>query len=184
MAHPLQTPWAFYYYNSGGGGRHDYASCIKKISKVFTAEEFWAVYAHLLRPERLRPTESIHFFRGDSRAMWEDPENVNGGMFHVQFQPGHVDGAWEKLLLDFVGEALDPDLFGATVVHRKELDRMQIWNRAGDDPAQLLLQAGQLFTSLELPFKTQIEFKAHQGGKGPIKAYKIVYEADGAMLVP
>jgi translation initiation factor 4E len=116
--------------------------------------------------------------------MWEDPENVKGGIFEVKFQPGHVGGAWEKLLLDFIGEALHPDLFGATVAIRKDADRVQIWNRTADSPDLVLLLAGQLFKSLELPFKTKIEFKAHQGGKAPVKEMRIIYEAEGPTIIP
>jgi translation initiation factor 4E len=128
--------------------------------------------------------EQIHFFRGDSRAMWEDPENVNGGLFQIVFQSGHAGAPWERLLLDFIGETLHPDLFGATITHRKDGERLQIWNRTADDRDLLLVHAGQLIKTLDLPFKTRIEFKAHMGGKAPVKEMKFIYEANGPVIIP
>jgi hypothetical protein len=113
--------------------------------------------------------------------MWEDPENATGGTFRCEFQPGHCSLYWERLLLDFIGEQLHPDLIGAVVQRKRDSELIVVWNRTSDIPELKIQLATMLFKSLGLPFKTKIVWRKHQADRRqPISTY--VYEADGAVL--
>jgi translation initiation factor 4E len=179
--HVLQTPWTFYYHNRKT--TKDWGTAIQKISKVSTVEEFWSVYSRIKRPAALKPQalESLHFFRGDSRAMWESPENANGGTFRYDFDVGHSSLAWERLLLGFIGEQLDADLIGAVVHRKRDIESIAVWNRTSDNPQLKIKLAEQLFKMFGVPFKKQIVWRKHQSdGKQPTSTY--TFEGDGVIL--
>lgn len=182
MTHPLESPWTFYSYTSQKGQKseQDYLKCIEKISKVKTVEEFWAVYSHTIPPSKLKPNQALHFFRGDSRAMREDEENQNGGTFFIKLLRNHASQEWEKLLLDFISENINKDVIGAVVSVRSDSERILVWNRTSNDQSLRLNIANQLAKCLNLPFKSKIEYLAHQrvGNSKPIM-YTI--EAEGAV---
>ncbi|EAY12693.1 Eukaryotic initiation factor 4E family protein [Trichomonas vaginalis G3] len=182
MSHPLESPWTFYIYSSNKGQRaeQDYLKCITKIAKVNTVEEFWAVYSHTIPPSKLKQNFALHFFRGDSRAVREDEENQNGGTFFVKLLKNHASQEWEKLLLDFISENIHKDVIGAVVSVRIDSERLLIWNKTSSDPSLRLEIANQLAKCLNLPFKSKIEYLAHQriGNSKPI-IYTI--EAEGAV---
>lgn len=189
MAHLLANPWTFYYYLKPRGNPHnrnvDYGKCIQRVAKVSSVEEFWAVYSRLIRPETLKIGAALHFFRDDSRAMWEDEENEQGGTFMIQLPKGHASPAWEKLLLDFIGGQIHSDIIGAVISLRQENDRLIIWNRTSNNQELLFHQCAQIFKSLELPLKSKVEYMAHPSPKnGRSKATTYVYEVDGPVIVP
>ena len=162
-SHPLEEPWTFYYYSTSHAKKNDvdYSKCIQKIAKVSTVEEFWAVYSHTLIPSKLKPNCALHFFRGDSRAMREDEENKNGGTFFIKLIRGHASQQWEKLLLDFIGGNINKDVIGAVVSVRQDNERILVWNRTSNNSELRLEIVNQLYSCLNLPFKTKIEYLAH-----------------------
>ncbi|OHT12058.1 Eukaryotic translation initiation factor 4E type 2 [Tritrichomonas foetus] len=187
MAHLLQTPWTFYFFQKGKNNT-DYSKCIQKVAKVTSVEEFWGAYSHFLRPDKLRPSFQLHFFRNDSRAMWEDEENKSGGAFLIMLQPSHASEAWEKLLLSMIGEQIDSDIIGAVIALRPDCHRLFVWNQTADlNFCQKL--AGELFKILELPYKTKICYNPHSrflstDGSGQlITSTTYQYEADGPVMV-
>ena len=162
-SHPLEEPWTFYYYSTSQARKNDvdYSKCIQKIAKVSTVEEFWAVYSHTLIPSSLRPNCALHFFRGDSRAMREDEGNQNGGTFFIKLLRGHASQQWEKLLLEFIGGNMNPDVIGAVVSVKQDNERIMVWNRTSNDHQLRLDIVNQLYKCLNLPFKSKIEYLPH-----------------------
>jgi translation initiation factor 4E len=139
---------------------HDetYEELIHKIGKFQTCEEFWAIYSHLVRPDKLQHTVSLHMFRGDSRAMWEDAENRDGGSFLMRFQKGQIKYVWEKLLLHLIGEQFPTDVFGAVVSPRPKFDLIYLWHRKASNEQLRLDICSCLMDFLDLPVKTRIDY--------------------------
>lgn len=191
MSHPLASPWTFYYYfqtkdakDSKDSKEDPYIKSIKKIAKVETVEDFWAVYSHTIQPSNLKKNAALHFFRGDSRAVWEDPENSNGGTFFVKLIRGHSSQAWEKILLDFIRGYFNDDLIGAVVSVRIDNERLLLWNRTSESKELRLELVGQIFRSLGLPFKSKIEYLPHNSRATHTKPIAYILEADGPVEQP
>ena len=157
--HPLETPWTFYYFQRPPPGSPDmnYEESIHKIGKINTCEEFWAIYSHLIRPDKLPATIALHLFRNDSRAMWEDPENINGGSFLLRLPKGQVKYLWEKLLLTMIGEQFPSDVNGAAVSTRPKADLLYVWHRTASNEDDRLEICRVLWKELNLPIKTKID---------------------------
>jgi hypothetical protein len=179
LAHLLQTPWTFYYHCHDSRGRErNYEAAIQKIAKVVSVEEFWGVYSRVSRAHQLKSNQAVHFFRCDSRAMWEDDENREGGCFRLEVQPNHAAVLFEKLLLDLIGEQLHPDFIGVVVSKRRDTERIDIWHRTWSDPELRLALVRQILGSLEMPLKSKVESKKHNDRHALVYAL----EADGPVL--
>lgn len=187
MSHNLQTPWTFYVYQKKTRGHNnaDYEKCIHKIAKVSTVEEFWGVYSRLLPLSNLG-TKTYQFFRGDSRAMWENEENINGGAFRIVLPLGYGPSKWENLLLDLIGERLSYEFIGVTITTKAEGFNLYIWNRtAAMDLTREL--SGEIFRCLELPYKSKITYTPHSrfvSAPGQdVKTTTYLYDADGPITI-
>ena len=162
MSHLLQSPWTFYIYQKktrGHNNTNDYESCIHKIAKVTTVEEFWGVYSRIIPLNKLG-SNAIHFFRGDSRAMWEDDDNINGGAFRIVLNKYHAPLKWENLLLDLIVEKLNYEFIGATITSKGEGFNLFIWNRTAVLDLTRSL-SGEIFKSLDLAYKSTIKYTPH-----------------------
>ena len=183
MEHLLGSPWTFYYFQKKKAiTDQEWASCIQPIAYVETIENFWAVYSRLTRPSQLRHTQ-YHFFRNHCRAIWEDEENVNGGIFSLDLSSNQIkiDAAWETLLLGLIGERINPDVNGVVI---KGL-YLTVWTKTSQDLELRQKIAGQIFTILHLPYKTKICFLPNEKAKERhIFSTTYIYEAEGAKLVP
>ncbi|OHT17366.1 Eukaryotic translation initiation factor NCBP [Tritrichomonas foetus] len=159
IAHPLETPWTFYYFQRPPANSPDmnYEESIHKIGKVFTCEEFWSIYSHLIRPDKLPATIALHLFRGDSRAMWEDADNIKGGSFLLRLPKGQVKFLWEKLLLAMISEQFPGDVNGAAVSTRPKVD-LYIWHRTASNEVARMEICSTLWRELGLPHKTKIDY--------------------------
>ena len=182
MSHPLENSWTFYYYSTSKTQRRseDYLQCIQKISTVTTIEDFWAVYSHTIPPSKLKPNTALHFFRGNYRAVREDKENQNGGTFFIKLLKNHASQEWEKLLLDFISDNVSDDVTGAVVSVKLDAERILVWNKTSDDPNLRLTIANQLAKCLNLPFKSKIEYLAHER-IGNSKSIIYIIESEGAV---
>jgi translation initiation factor 4E len=131
--HQLETPWTFYYQRSVDG--EPWSESIHKIGTFSTCEDFWGFYSHLLRPDEIDPSVSFHLFRNESRAVWEDEENRDGGHFQIHADVADVKLFWEKILLHLIGEQFHPSVCGAVVSRRRGQFWLQLWHRAVRDEA-------------------------------------------------
>ncbi|KAK8854447.1 hypothetical protein M9Y10_017009 [Tritrichomonas musculus] len=158
--HLLETPWTFYYFQRPPPNSPDmnYEESIHKIGKVYSCEQFWSIYSHIIHPDKLPATIALHLFRGDSRAMWEDEENRNGGSFLIRLPKGQVNYFWEKLLLSLIGEQFPPDVNGSAVSVRPKGDLLYIWHRTASDEDVRLEICRVLWKELNLPIKTKIDY--------------------------
>ena len=175
-SHPMQTPWTFYAYKRDRNV--SYEDCIMKIAKVYTVEEFWAVFTRLARLDYLQTGRSVMFFRDDIRPMWEDEGNRDGGTFEFRFQSGNGPAGWEKLLLSLIGEQIDTDIIGVVGSHKLGEDWIVVWNRTSKDEQLKSKLAGQLFHAMDMPFKSECRYKEHEIEERKVSRTWIL-EADG-----
>jgi translation initiation factor 4E len=153
--HPLQTPWTFYYQEQNHAGL-SWADSIHKIGKFSTCEDFWSFYSHLQRPGELDRSISLHLFRHDFRAVWEDDANKGGGYF--QFRIDHLDQLkyhWEKLILSLIGEQFPSEVIGA-VVSIKRSGSIHLWVHNADDLNAMKETVGTFVRCLELPLNRKV----------------------------
>lgn len=68
----------------------NYEDSIKRIASFRTAEGFWRVYNHILRPHQLREGggEEYQLFVEGVKPTWEDPQNAKGGKLVIKCPPG------------------------------------------------------------------------------------------------
>lgn len=160
--HILENSWTFYYQDKELVAT-DYANSICKIAHVRTVEEFWRIYSHLVKPGAAPSVPPLHFFRGNGRAMWEDPENKNGGTFRLFFRGGMIKFYWEQLLIALIGERLHPDVLGivaSTSSKGRMADLLTIWHATSSSDEIRMTICKELQDILELPLKTSIEYRA------------------------
>ncbi|KAF5104016.1 hypothetical protein DV451_001123 [Geotrichum candidum] len=129
---PLHHNYTVWFMHRGPGIKmSNYFLATKQVSTFSTVEEFWLVYSHLKRVDRLPFTSEFQVFRRGVKPMWEDPVNLNGGKwvfrFKRPFKPQSVDAGsgddeaaaaaaaaavnprnqarlyWELLLLNLIG---------------------------------------------------------------------------------
>lgn len=73
--------------NRGPGVKiSNYLDATKELQSFCSVEEFWQIYAHLKRVDRLPFTSEYQIFRKGVKPMWEDPVNVNGGKWVFRFK--------------------------------------------------------------------------------------------------
>ena len=178
-SHPLHSAWTFYAFSEQFDSGKNYEKMIKPIARVETVEEFWAAYTRIQRP---RGNKAIHFFRDNTRAMWEDEGNRDGGTFQLTFEPQHGYVAWEKMLLGLIGERVNTDVIGAVLSLKREIVRIVVWNRTSADPVLKSEEARQLFEVAEMPFKSVVQYREHQtNGKKDPETW--IREASGAAVL-
>jgi len=157
--HPLANKWSLYFRankdkTASWEELHDKHS---RIATISTIESFWQVFNHLIVPSRMkkRISPNLIFFRDDIQPSWEDPENVDGGMWGLVLkeqkglQRGRLlDQIWFETLLACIGETLTNGelITGVIVQRRSKEDRIQLWTRAADDSQ--IAELGQHFKSL------------------------------------
>lgn len=154
----LRSAWTFYgFEQSQEEGDVDYASQIKRIVKVETAEEFWAVFSHLKKPTELPKQKNLHFFRGDARAMWEDEEHMNGGSFHIRVSAALTPFYWEAMLTNLICENFDADVSGVVFSAKAKYCGVNIWHRTATEELRSTI-CEQLCNLLKLPIGTRIDY--------------------------
>ena len=163
--HKLANSWTFYYFQRPPitAEENNYEESIHKIGKFSTCEEFWAIYSYLIRPKKLNPTLALHLFKNDSRAMWEDEENRNGGSFLLRFPKGQVINIiWEKLVLSLIGEQFPSDVNGVVVSTRSKYDIIHIWHKTTSDEAIKMEICRTIWRVLDLATNAQIDYSPFQ----------------------
>ncbi|CAN6629574.1 hypothetical protein TRVA0_012S01288 [Trichomonascus vanleenenianus] len=131
----LNASWTVWFLHRGPGLKiSNYLLATKQVGTFSTVEEFWDIYSHLRRIDRLPFTSEFQVFQKNVKPMWEDPINVNGGKWVVRLkrpmkdrkrddeeeEEGPASGMthaqcrhqavlhWENLLLAVLGGTLAP----------------------------------------------------------------------------
>ncbi len=165
----FHTPWQFSYMRRGPSMKAigaTYSSSIKNIAEVGTAEEFWGVYNHLVRPHKLAASTDYFLFRAGVKPMWEDEANKRGGRWTVRMHKSLTSKAYEDLALAVVGEQFDTDdVLGIACSVRFQDDVLAIWVKNASDKEALQQIVGTAKRILDLPnnrLAREWEFKPHR----------------------
>jgi len=137
--HRLDCTWTFYtdkkqFNNTTSEG--DYMSTLTNIGSFSSVEDFWGYYHKLQRPSRMQADTTYHLFKSGVNPIWEDPENINGGKWVINFSKQNrfifnIDLIWEDIVLGIVGETIDTDrdICGVVFSKREQIERIAIWNK-------------------------------------------------------
>lgn len=180
----LASPWTFYGFEPAPPESGEpYETQIKRIAKVTTGEEFWAVFSHMKRPSYLSNQRALHIFRGDSRAMREDPDQINGGSFLVRVSRVLADYYWESLCTNLVCGNMDPDVVGAIISAKQNYYNIYFWHQTAGDEELRMRICSQFCTLLHLPIGIRIDYTSHQNvlssGEGDKHTVHLIWEVSG-----
>lgn len=115
---PLTTSWCLWYTNATAKNAENFENCLIPVGIVSTAEAFWALYSHCIRPSALQKGTDYFLFREGVRPMWEDPANAQGGTLMVRLRKNTLDYLWENLILAMMADQLGPGIVGAVASKR------------------------------------------------------------------
>eukprot|EP00820_Chromera_velia_P008307 Cvel_20406.t1-p1 / transcript=Cvel_20406.t1 / gene=Cvel_20406 / organism=Chromera_velia_CCMP2878 / gene_product=Eukaryotic translation initiation factor 4E type 2, putative / transcript_product=Eukaryotic translation initiation factor 4E type 2, putative / location=Cvel_scaffold1828:129-1882(-) / protein_length=216 / sequence_SO=supercontig / SO=protein_coding / is_pseudo=false len=110
--HRLKHAWTLWYTKPSEGtlarDMRSYSEQVKPLMTFRTVEEFWALYSHVIRPNKMQPSTDYHLFRDGIRPLWEDRENKKGGKVFFRTPKIHTNRTWENLMVATIGEQLEP----------------------------------------------------------------------------
>jgi len=161
--HRLQSQYCLWYSRRGSAKTHNFHQNLKIIGRFGTVEQFWRLYAFLVRPGELSSHSDYHLFKSGIKPMWEDDANKCGGKWIVRLRKGLSSRCWENLILAMLGEQflVGEEICGAVVSVRFQEDIISIWNRTASDSAVTNRIRDTFRRVLALPAGTAIEYKAH-----------------------
>jgi translation initiation factor 4E len=162
---PLALPerWVLWYTEKQSGPKQldNYEARVKPLGSFGTAEEFWSLYCHLVRPSKLPVGTDFHLFREGIKPMWEDEKNRAGGKLMIRIKKTLTNRLWEELLVGVVAGIFASDhVNGCVVSSRGKEDILALWSQSAAEDTKEALKRG-LFRILHLPENTVIEYKDH-----------------------
>lgn len=170
-AHPLSTPYSFYFVRKQTGEKSadSYERSLKHVATFTTVEDFWNAYTHMVRPLELPNSCDYFCFKRGTKPMWEDDANRNGGKWIVRLKKGLASICWENLLLAFIGEqfGVEEEINGLAVSIRYHEDNVSVWNRDANNKEALVRTRDALQRVIDsLPNNAgasvpELEFKRH-----------------------
>jgi len=172
---PLATDWTFWLdvqnqQKTASGfvtKSEDYEEGLNVIYHVNTVQEFWSVFNNIPSPGKLAPRISYSLMRQSRKPLWEDEENINGGICTLKCPKPFTNDVWTELCLATIGEQFDienDDVVGITVQARDgPCDVIQIWNTNPGEQAQksIFEKVTQLFPGVNFPVKFYKANKSH-----------------------
>lgn len=165
---PLNTQWTLWLDRSiPRTTASEYEATLRKVYTCSTIESFWAVYNNIPEPCTLLVRYSYHLMRNQTRPMWEDPINKNGGVWKLKCHKWTTNKVWKTLLLAVIGEqfsdnvAEGDDIMGVSVSIRESEDLIQVWNYNSDQSksATVLEKINELLPDVTFP---TVFYKPHQ----------------------
>jgi len=166
--HRLQSTYCLWYSRKVTGKQasqqmSSFDQNLKLIATFASAEQFWKIYSHLVRPGDLSSHSDLHVFKEGIKPMWEDEANRYGGKWIVRLRKGLSPRCWENLLMAMLGEQfmVGEEICGVVVSVRFNEDILSIWNRTASDTAITNRIRDTFRRVLNLPQGTVIEYKAH-----------------------
>lgn len=86
-AHVLTNSWTIWFMNRSPGTKIvNYLDATKQLETFSTVEEFWHIYTHLKRVDRLPFISEFQVFRKGVKPMWEDPVNADCGKWTIRIK--------------------------------------------------------------------------------------------------
>jgi len=162
--HKLHDSWVLWYTNKSLK-TDNYEEKIMPLGEFCSGEEFWALYSHLLRPNRIPVATDYHLFKKGIKPMWEDINNRGGGKWMLRLKKEHTNRLWEGMLLAIIGEQLSADhpdeICGGVVSVRYQEDILALWNRTGHDEKIKTSLGERMKLVLGLPENVIMEYKEH-----------------------
>eukprot|EP00755_Sulcionema_specki_P028316 Sspe_Gene.89622::Locus_61354_Transcript_2_2_Confidence_0.667_Length_1503::g.89622::m.89622/K03259/EIF4E; translation initiation factor 4E len=141
-AHPLASDWTLWFRNDAKAFKDGTATLdsdnwnanLKLIYKMSDVETFWGVFNNVNAPTSLEKGSSYFLFRNDTKPVWEDPANKNGGEWKVWLSNTvrrDVDTLWIIMALQCIGEQFkySEEICGVAVETRQKNDRVSLWMR-------------------------------------------------------
>lgn len=154
--HPLQNTWSFWHDTNW--------SNLQKFANISNVEHFWCLFDTLPKLNDIKHKTNIRIFHDEIHPSREDPSNVAGGTWILQFyRNSEIDDVLLELLLIIIGNTLDEhfEIVGLELNIRDRGHRIQIWTKNCDISQQkifghiILKNAGISLVSLQ--FKSNIQ---------------------------
>lgn len=191
----LESSWTVWFLHRGPGVKiNNYLLATKQISTFSTVQEFWNVYSHLRRVDKLPFTSEYQIFRKGVLPMWEDPLNAQGGKWVVRFKRqkhNNINNSselnfdkitslkqiryqsalyWENLILALIGGSLQDNdqILGIVISVRRDEDILSIWTRQGEDEQtndKILGQIQQILGLQDCKFEYKIHAQSKEGAE-------------------
>jgi len=159
--HRLQSPYCLWYSKKTNAQSFDQK--LQLLGSFATCEQFWKIYALLIRPGELTSHSDFHLFKKGIKPLWEDEANKCGGKWIVRLRKGLASRCWENLIMAMLGEQfmVGEEICGSVISIRYQEDILSIWNRTANDLGVTNRIRETFKRVLNLPPDTQIEYRAH-----------------------
>lgn len=114
---------------------HNIRHVEEALADFDTAEDFWAIYQHLVKPDDINLKCCYHVFQKGIEPKWEDSSNKDGGRWHVWLPKGQTNKLWEDLMLFLIGNQSDysDQICGVEVRTKLRGDSLSIWHKNAED---------------------------------------------------
>ena len=168
--YPLKYRWQMWFWRANQGVKVVWTQALQKVCQPFdTIEGFWRLYHHILCVHQLVPPSDYYVFKEGMRPMWEDPHNINGGKWTLDFPKTanrmvnpHLDEIWLEVLLCLIGEGFNEfseDICGAVVNIRSKDDRISVWT-ANAHKSVANLKIGEIL-KIRSGYEGKMKYEAH-----------------------
>jgi len=108
-----------------------YENSIKKIAEFNNIEDFWKIFQHIKKPEKLNNGIEIQLFKNEIKPLWEDELNKKGGRFSIKLKKELSFFVWEEIILHFIGgninNKIKDEINGIIISIREDFCFLQIW---------------------------------------------------------
>eukprot|EP01121_Diplochlamys_sp_Union-15-3_P003599 TRINITY_DN1353_c0_g1_i2.p1 TRINITY_DN1353_c0_g1~~TRINITY_DN1353_c0_g1_i2.p1 ORF type:complete len:201 (+),score=31.48 TRINITY_DN1353_c0_g1_i2:96-698(+) len=165
--HPLKSKYSFWYVKRAQRGETlvSYEKNMKQIGHFDSAESYWALYNHIMRPNDLHQPCDYQLFKYGIKPLWEHEANKNGGKFVIRVTKKSrlTSKYWEDLILALIGEqfGVGDEICGVVVSVRYKEDLISVWNRNADNLEARTTIQETLKRVFNLPSATSLEYKPH-----------------------
>jgi translation initiation factor 4E len=159
----LRDSWVLWYTEKMQGPKQldNYEARVKPLGTISSAEQFWGLYTHLVRPSKLPVGTDYHLFREGIKPMWEDQKNRHGGKLMIRIKKTLTNRLWEELLVGVLADHFrSDDVNGCVVSSRGKEDVLALWTASAQEGTKEALKLS-LIRVLQLPENTVIEYKDH-----------------------
>ncbi|CAF0834137.1 unnamed protein product [Didymodactylos carnosus] len=170
-AAPLASSWTFWLLDNQKSktiSKNDYESGLSLIYTVAAVQEFWSVFNNIPAPSKLSNRISYHLMRNNRKPLWEDTENINGGIWTAKCPKQLTNDVWQDLCLATIGEQFEidnDDIVGVSIQARDgQCDVIQIWNSNSSDDSEKIIsdKVAQLFPNVNFPVKFYKANSSHE----------------------